>query len=49
MGTATPTPELDQRYSSGGAPPTAWDEARERLIRADVYWTPRSGATAVRT
>jgi general stress protein 26 len=38
MGTATPTPELDQRYSSGGAPPTAWDEARERLIRADVYW-----------
>jgi hypothetical protein len=38
MSSAAPVPELDQRYSSTGAPPTGWEEARERLIRAELYW-----------
>jgi hypothetical protein len=38
MGTTAHTPELDPRYSSPDAPPTAWEEAMERMIRADVYW-----------
>jgi hypothetical protein len=45
MSSAAPVPELDQRYSSPDAPPTAWEDARDALIRADVYWisTVRSG------
>jgi hypothetical protein len=38
MSSATPSPELDHRYSSTGAAPTEWDDARERLIRAELYW-----------
>jgi hypothetical protein len=30
--------ELDARYSSDGATPTAWAKARERLADAEVYW-----------
>jgi hypothetical protein len=38
MPPAAPTPELDPRYSSDGAEPTPWEDARDALIRADVYW-----------
>ena len=40
MSTAAPTPttELDPRYSSPDAEATPWEEARERMIRADLYW-----------
>ena len=30
--------ELDPRFSSEGATPTAWEEARERLAAAKVFW-----------
>jgi len=33
-----PVAELDARYSSDGATPTAWAEARGRLDDAEVYW-----------
>lgn len=33
-----PVAELDARYSSEGATPTTWDEARERFVAADIYW-----------
>jgi hypothetical protein len=38
MSTAEPTAELDPRFSSEGAEPTAWAEARERLEVAETYW-----------
>ena len=40
MSTATPdpTPELDPRYSTPDARATPWDEARDTLICADLYW-----------
>jgi general stress protein 26 len=33
-----PAPELDTRFSSEGATPTQWSEARARLEEADVFW-----------
>jgi hypothetical protein len=33
-----PVTELDPRYSSEGAPPTEWAEAREHLAAAEVFW-----------
>lgn len=33
-----PMAELEPRFSSDDATPTAWTEARERLERAEVYW-----------
>lgn len=33
-----PVAELDTRFSSDGATPTAWAEARTHLERAEVYW-----------
>lgn len=33
-----PVAEPEPRFSSDGATPTAWTEARERLERAEVYW-----------
>src|SRR5688500_47071 len=33
-----PTVELDVRYSTEGAQPTPWEEARETLAEAEVYW-----------
>jgi len=33
-----PVAELDARFSSGGATPTGWAEARGRLEDAQVYW-----------
>jgi hypothetical protein len=33
-----PLAELDPRFSSDDATPTAWTEARERLEKAEVYW-----------
>ena len=33
-----PMPELDSRFSSEGASPTDWSEARERLERAEIFW-----------
>jgi general stress protein 26 len=39
MGRLTsPMPELESRFSSEGATPTDWSEARERLERAEVFW-----------
>ena len=38
MSTATPTPELDPRYSTPDAEATTWEEARDALICADLYW-----------
>lgn len=37
-GTPTPTPELDPRYSTPDATATPWEEARDTLICADLYW-----------
>ena len=34
----TPTAELDSAFSSEGAVPTPWAEAREALDAAKVYW-----------
>lgn len=33
-----PVAELDARFSTDGATPTAWTEAREHLKSAEVYW-----------
>ena len=33
-----PVAELDRRFSSEDARPTAWPEARERLEAAEIYW-----------
>ena len=33
-----PVPELDGRFSSEGATPANWSEARERLQQAEVFW-----------
>ena len=33
-----PAAELDARVSSEGAKPTAWQEARKHLERAELYW-----------
>ncbi len=33
-----PVAELDPRFSSNDATPTAWAEASERLATAEVYW-----------
>ena len=40
MSTATPDPkpELDPRYSTPDADATPWEEARDTLICADLYW-----------
>jgi len=40
MSTATPdpTPELDPRYSTPDAEATPWEEARDALITAELYW-----------
>jgi nitroimidazol reductase NimA-like FMN-containing flavoprotein (pyridoxamine 5'-phosphate oxidase superfamily) len=34
----TPAPELDPRFSSAGATPTPWTEARDFLEKSEVYW-----------
>ncbi|MGE0025773.1 MAG: pyridoxamine 5'-phosphate oxidase family protein [Thermoleophilia bacterium] len=36
--TQTPTPELDARYSTPAAEATPWEEARDALITAELYW-----------
>lgn len=33
-----PVTELDARFSSEGAQPTAWPEARRQLRDAEIYW-----------
>lgn len=33
-----PVTELDARYSSPNATPTAWETARERLAQAEIFW-----------
>jgi Pyridoxamine 5'-phosphate oxidase len=33
-----PVTKLDPRYSSAGAAPTGWPEARKRLEEAEVFW-----------
>jgi general stress protein 26 len=38
MPTTAPAPELDTRFSSPNATPTAWPEARSQLEDAEVYW-----------
>jgi nitroimidazol reductase NimA-like FMN-containing flavoprotein (pyridoxamine 5'-phosphate oxidase superfamily) len=38
MITTDPTPELDPRFSSPGAAPRPWSEARARLDEAEIYW-----------
>ena len=38
MDFSEPTAELDTRFSSEGAPPTEWAEARGRLESAEVFW-----------
>jgi nitroimidazol reductase NimA-like FMN-containing flavoprotein (pyridoxamine 5'-phosphate oxidase superfamily) len=38
MPDARPTGELDARFSSEGATATPWEEARDRVAGADVYW-----------
>jgi hypothetical protein len=34
----TPMAELGKQFSSPGATPTPWAEAREHLAKAEVYW-----------
>jgi hypothetical protein len=38
MATPTPATELDARFSSDGATPTAWAVARKRLEESEVFW-----------
>jgi uncharacterized pyridoxamine 5'-phosphate oxidase family protein len=38
MRRSDPSAELDQRFSSAGASPTAWAEARELLQEAEIFW-----------
>jgi len=38
MTVETPMAELGKQFSSPGATPTPWAEAREHLAKADVYW-----------
>jgi uncharacterized pyridoxamine 5'-phosphate oxidase family protein len=33
-----PVAELDERFSSGGASPTGWAEARQELETAEMFW-----------
>ena len=33
-----PTTQLQAQFSSEGAKPTEWSEARERLEKAEIYW-----------
>ena len=38
MAKKEPTPELQTQFSSEGATPTPWAEARQRLEQAAIYW-----------
>lgn len=38
MAERSPEAELDARYSSEGAAPTEWAQARERFAAAEIYW-----------
>jgi nitroimidazol reductase NimA-like FMN-containing flavoprotein (pyridoxamine 5'-phosphate oxidase superfamily) len=38
MAHAGPVAELDERFSSQDATPTAWSDARRHLEEAEVYW-----------
>jgi nitroimidazol reductase NimA-like FMN-containing flavoprotein (pyridoxamine 5'-phosphate oxidase superfamily) len=38
MEVAEPKAELDARFSSTGASPTEWSEARRRLEEAEIFW-----------
>jgi nitroimidazol reductase NimA-like FMN-containing flavoprotein (pyridoxamine 5'-phosphate oxidase superfamily) len=38
MNQANPVTELDARFSSAGASPRPWAEARDQLERAEVFW-----------
>lgn len=38
MAVSAPVAELDARFSSEGAKPTKWREARGRLEAAEVFW-----------
>jgi nitroimidazol reductase NimA-like FMN-containing flavoprotein (pyridoxamine 5'-phosphate oxidase superfamily) len=38
MAEPSPATRLDTRYSSDGATPTAWREARSRLGDAEIFW-----------
>lgn len=38
MVTTNPVAELDPRFSSPGTTPVAWEQARETLAKAEVYW-----------
>ena len=38
MAVKDPTPELEPHFSSDGATPKPWAEAREHLMTAKVYW-----------
>ena len=38
MASMEPVAKLDGRYSSTGATPTEWTEARKRLEEAEVFW-----------
>ncbi|MFF3264658.1 pyridoxamine 5'-phosphate oxidase family protein [Streptomyces sp. NPDC002932] len=38
MSAAEPHPELDPRYSSPGAEPARWADARDILSGAELYW-----------
>ena len=33
-----PVTELDARFSSDGATPTGWIQARDQLEKAEIYW-----------
>ncbi len=38
MTTQHPTTDVDTRYSSEGAVPVSWDEARQHLEAAEIFW-----------
>lgn len=38
MSDKDPVAELDARFSSGGASPTGWAEARQELETAEMFW-----------
>jgi nitroimidazol reductase NimA-like FMN-containing flavoprotein (pyridoxamine 5'-phosphate oxidase superfamily) len=37
-GASAPLPELDTRFSAPDASPTTWEEVRELLQRAELFW-----------
>ena len=45
----TPVTTLDPRFSDPAAAATGWEQTRQALEAAELFWIRRSGPTAGRT